>query len=48
MATDIQLLQGEVTEEGSKEPSKQDRDVENLLRGFLMALIDEQQGKRPC
>jgi hypothetical protein len=39
MATDVSLLMGEIIED----PTKQERDVEQLLRGFLKALIQEQQ-----
>lgn len=39
MATDTQLIQGEVIED----PNAVDMDVERLLIGFLHALVEEQQ-----
>lgn len=39
MATDVQLVQGEVTEL----PDKLEMDVEKLLKGFLYSLLDEHQ-----
>ena len=40
MAADTTQLQGEIIED----PEKQEMDVENLLAGFIRALIAEQQG----
>jgi hypothetical protein len=39
MATDTNILQGEVSEN----PSKTDMDVERLIVGFLRSLLDEQR-----
>jgi hypothetical protein len=38
MAADMKWIQGEVSED----PTKQDADVERLLRGFVRALLAEQ------
>ena len=43
MATDMSLLQGEVVEN----PKDQVLDVEQLLAGFLRALLDEQREQAP-
>ena len=40
MATDVQLVQGEVVER----PDQVEFDVERLLRGFLKALLEEKRG----
>jgi hypothetical protein len=39
MATDTQLIQGEVMDD----PTANEMDVERLLIGFLRALLDEQK-----
>lgn len=39
MATDTNLLMGEVVED----PEKEERNVERLLIGFLHALLEEQK-----
>ncbi|MGZ6333356.1 MAG: hypothetical protein ACXWP5_12105 [Bdellovibrionota bacterium] len=43
MATDTTQLQGEV----NNEPEADVKDVERLLAGFLKALLDEQDVRRP-
>lgn len=41
MAIDANLLQGEV----SQDPESEEKDIQQLLLGFLRALIEEQAGK---